>query len=57
MDIERKVYLAIPSNLENKFGSNIGTYQLVYLEHENSILKGLEKIMDDIKRNRISSHK
>lgn len=57
LDIERKVYLSIPSNLKNKFGSNIGKYQLVYLEYENSTLKGLEKIMENAKKHGVSSHK
>lgn len=48
LEIERKIYLCTPPELKNRFGLNIGTYELVYLEYENSILEGLKKLIDQV---------
>lgn len=49
LEIERKIYISVPSNLKNKFCFNIGKYQLVYLDYENNILNGLKRIVGDFK--------
>lgn len=48
LEIESKIYLCTSPELKNKFGLNIGTYQLVYIEYENSILEGLKKITANV---------
>lgn len=48
LEIERKIYLSIPLDFKNRLGLNIGIYELVYLEHENSILEGLKKIISKL---------
>ncbi len=49
LEIEKIIYVAIPSDLTNSFGFSIGEYKLVYLENENIILEGLKKIILDRK--------
>lgn len=43
-EVENIIYLSVPSEVNNKF-NNIGKYQLVYLNYENSIIEGLKKII------------
>lgn len=48
LEIERTIYLSIPTNLKNVFGLNIGKYQLVYLEYENCIIEGLKNAISKL---------
>lgn len=44
-EMEDIIYLSVPSELCNKFSNNIGKYQLLYLNYENSIIEGLKKVI------------
>lgn len=44
-EIEDIIYLSVPLELSDKFSNNIGKYQVLYLNYENSIVEGLKKII------------